>query len=273
MAKKTNKKDAPLPMENVLIDNLLCDNSTTENADMSSDLDDKGRHFWFVVYPTEQYVNDNFPNHTYDGTSGWGTAPDNWIELLQNTGLAFHVSPLHYLDINPDNTPKKPHWHVIVSWGNTTTYRSALGIADMLKSPRPQILKNPVGAYRYAKHLDNPEKFQYPEDGKAYNGWQVPLDNSEVTRIKREIKDLVFIEDIREYAELLIVCSEKGPEYEDVATNNTFYCERLCASYRHNPVRVLMRYFNTLPDGDLKNEIEERINSYSERRQNYESSN
>lgn len=275
MATKGRKKDAPPPMDNVLNDSLSIDNSTTENADMSSDLDEqKGRHFWYVVYPTEQYIKDNYPNCQYDGSDGWGTAPDNWVELLQNTGLAFHVSPLHYLDKNPDGKQKKPHWHVIISWGNTTTYRSARGLCDMLKSPIPQVLKNVTGAYRYARHLDNPEKYQYTENGTAYNGWEVPLDSSEVTRIKREIKDMVLIEDIQEYAELLIVCAERGAEYEDVASNNTFYCEKLCSSYRHNPIRVLKRYYNTLPEGEVKEEIKARIENFHtdfERRQAYES--
>lgn len=254
-------------------------NSTTKTFVNQEILDEeqfddsaKGRHFWYVVYPTEEYVKANFPDCGYDGSSGWGTAPDDWVEQLRQTGLAFCVSPLHYRDINPDGMPKKPHWHVIVSWGNTTTYRSARALCDMLKSPRPKLLHNVTGAYRYHKHLDNPEKFQYAGNNTFHNGWTPPLDSSEVTRIKREIKDIVLQEDVREYAELLIVCEGKGQEYFDVAVNNTIYCERLCASYRHSPIRVLMRYYNELDDGELKDEIEKRIEQIAvERKNEYES--
>lgn len=218
--------------------NLAVDNNTPNQSESQDDVG-KCRHFWYVVYPE--------------------SAPSDWVEQIQNTGLAFCVSPLHDRDINPDNTPKKPHWHVIVSWGNTTTYNSAVGLCKVLNCPRPQMLHNVTGAYRYHKHLDNPEKYQYEDNSVSYNGWVAPLDKSEVSRIKKEIQEMVLNEDIREYAELLIVCDTRGAEYLEVATNNTFYCERLCASYRHNPYRVLQRYYSTLPDGDLKDKIKDRI--------------
>lgn len=221
--------------------------------------DEKGRHFWFVVYPSEAYVKQYYPDCEYDGADGWGEAPNDWIEQLQDTGLAFCVSTLHWKDVNADGHVKKPHWHVIVSWGNTTTYRTARALCDLLKSPRPKLLRNATGAYRYHRHLDNPEKYQYSEPSVSYNGWVPPLDSSEVTRIKSELLELVIREDIQEYTELLIVTQMLGPEYHEVAQNNTFYCERLCSSYRHSPKRVLMRYYNTLPEGELKEEIGKRI--------------
>lgn len=244
-------------------------NSTTnmsENQEMMEFADDdKGRHFWYVVYPTEQYYHEHYPDGEYDGADGWGEAPEDWIERLRATGLAFQVSELHYLDRNPSGRAKKPHWHVIVSWGNTTTYRSARGLCDLLKCPRPQLLHNVIGPYRYHRHLDNPEKHQYATYGEYYNGWEPPLTTNEVTRIKREIKDIILIEDVQEYAELLIVCESKGQEYFDVAVNNTMYCERICASYRHNPIRVLIRYFNELNEGDVKDMIGARIDELTGR--------
>lgn len=239
-------------------------NSITNDEDQSialADLDaKKGRHFWYVVYPSEEYLKEHHPECPYDGHDGWGTAPADWVEQLMNTGLAFNKSELHQFDRDGDK-PKKPHWHVIVSWGNTTTYRTARGLCEMLKCPRPKLLHNVTGAYRYHRHLDNPEKAQYGPT-TSYNGWTPPLDSNEVMRIKKEIKEMVLVEDIQEYAELLIMCDVRGDEYFDVACNNTFYCEKLCSSYRHNPVRVLMRFYNELPEGDIKKSIGERIGRY-----------
>lgn len=258
--------DNTFPTINSTTETLINQDDSGEKHDTADDA--KGRHFWFVVYPSESYVKTYHPDCTYNGSSGWGTAPDDWTERLRETGLAFNVSPLHDRDVNPDNTPKKPHWHVIVSWGNSTTYRSAKALCEMLACPQPKLLRNVTGAYRYHRHLDNPEKFQYGETSTSFNGWTVPLDSNEVSRIKKELKELVFVEDIQEYAELLIVCDAKGEEYFDVACNNTFYCERLVASYRHNPTRVLMRYYNELPDGELKNEIASRIGRLSKHESN-----
>lgn len=223
------------------------------------DDDAKGRHFWFVVYPSEEYIKTHYPDCGYDGADGWGQAPADWVEQLQNTGLAFQVSELHCMDVNPDGTLKKPHWHVIVSWGNTTTYRSARGLSEILKSPLPMLLHDVTGAYRYHRHLDHPHKHQYATFGTYHNGWTAPISGNEVERIKQEIKDIILLEDVQEYAELLIVCEEKGQEYVRVATNNTIFCERVCASYRHNPVRVLMRYFNSTTDEKKRAIIDARI--------------
>ena len=211
---------------------------------------DKARHFWYIVYPD--------------------SAPEDWIEQLQQTGIPFCVSPLHDSDENPDRTPKKPHWHVIVSWSNTTTYSAAMKIAEMLHSPRPQKLTSVIGAYRYHQHKDNPEKYQYKEISKCYNGWQVPLDSLRVNEIKRWMRTAVITQDCEEYQELLQVCEDEGPEYEEVAMNNTFYAEKLCASYRHGKLRVMMRFYNSLPEGELKKQIKNRIDNY-QGGNNYES--
>lgn len=221
-------------------------NSTTKvlkNQDNSTEQDKlKGRHFAFVVYPE--------------------SAPEDWIEQLKQTGLAFVVSPLHDKDINADNTPKKAHYHVIVSWGNSTTYRSARGLCDTLKCPIPQMLKNCNGMYRYLTHKDNPEKYQYKEQPKCYNGWVRPLDNADVENIKREIWKMVYTEDCQEYGELLMVCEQRGAEYFEIASKHTIFFKAVCDGYRHNPVRTLMRRYNTLSDDEDKEAIKSLLEPY-----------
>lgn len=224
----------------------------------------KGRHFWYVVYPTEKWVKEHDPDCGYSGSAGWGSAPDDWIEQLRQTGLSFCVSPLHDKDVNPDGAVKKPHWHVIISWSNTTTFRSARELGEkLMNSPLPKILKNPTGAYRYHQHRDNPEKYQYTDPSISYNGWERPLDSNEVTQIKREIRHIIYLEDCIEYDELLEVLEDYGPEYEDVANNNSFFCVKLLSGYREHPIRGLLRYWNKL-DNDVpeKDVIRQRLEQY-----------
>lgn len=238
--------------------------TATKPSTNTTEYDDKkGRHFWYVVYPTEEWIRAHDPQCEYDGSAGWGTAPDDWIELLRQTGLAFCVSPLHDKDTNPDGAIKKPHWHLIVSWGNSTTYRSARALCEMLQCPLPRILKNPTGAYRYHQHKDNPEKHQYEEQSKAYNGWERPLDSGEVTQIKQEIRHIIYLEDCIEYDELLEVLEDYGPEYEDVGVNNSFFCVKLLSGYREHPVRGLLRYWYKLADDAPEKEvIRQRLKQY-----------
>lgn len=216
--------------------------SNNSNANAAKNQDDnnkqdrlKGRHFSFVVYPE--------------------SAPRDWIEQLKKRGLAFVVSPLHNKDVNPDGTPKKAHYHVIVSWGNTTTYRAARGLCVLLNCPQPQLLKSCNGMYRYLTHKDNPEKFQYKEQPTCYNGWVRPLDNADVANIKREIWQTVYIKDCQEYGELLMVCEQLGPEYFEVASRNTLFFKAVCDGYRHNPIRTLQRRYETLINEDDKKAI------------------
>lgn len=73
--------------------------------------------------------------------------------------------------------------------------------------------------------------------------------------IKSWIYEAVLIEDCREYTELLAVAKMEGPEYFDVVSNNTYYCERICTSYRHDPLRALKRFYNSLDEGPKKEAI------------------
>lgn len=257
MAKKSKKTeevevvekkpvDGGTPKDSIDSTNSSTINSTTktlENQQISEEQDKlKGRHFAFVVYPE--------------------SAPEDWIEQLKQTGLAFVVSPLHDKDINADNTPKKAHYHVIVSWGNSTTYRSARGLCDTLKCPIPQMLKNCNGMYRYLTHKDNPDKYQYKEQPKCYNGWVRPLDNADVENIKKEIWKMVYTEDCQEYGELTMVCEARGAEYFEIASKHTIFFKAVCDGYRHNPVRTLMRRYKTLRDEEDREVIKSLLNSY-----------
>lgn len=203
----------------------------------------KGRHFAYVVYPE--------------------SAPADWIEQLQQTGLSFVVSPLHDKDVDPTGTLKKPHYHVIISWGNTTTYRAARGLCDKIRCPRPQMLKSPNAMYRYMQHLDNPDKYQYTNIPTTYNGWVRPLNAADVVQLKREIWGMVYTQDCQEYGELLMVCAEHGSEYFDVASSHTIFFSKICDGYRHSPIRTLKRRYNMLDDGLEKEQVYEVLLKYT----------
>ena len=49
---------------------------------------EKERYWSFILYPE--------------------SAPENWKEILQETGLQIAISPLHAKYINPDGELKKP---------------------------------------------------------------------------------------------------------------------------------------------------------------------
>ena len=65
------------------------------------------------------------------------SAPSNWKEILQLRGIPVCISPYHDKDVNPDGTPKKPHYHIILCFPNTTTYNNVKSITDSLNQPIP----------------------------------------------------------------------------------------------------------------------------------------
>ena len=103
----------------------------------------KKRNWAFVLYPE--------------------SAPKDWKEQLQQTGLSVAISPLHNKDLDPTNTPKKAHYHIILCYSGPTSYNVVKRLTDSLNQPIPIALEQVRGYYRYFTHIDNPDKYQYDE--------------------------------------------------------------------------------------------------------------
>lgn len=177
----------------------------------ASESNSKKRNWAFVLYPE--------------------TAPEDWREQLQKSGLLCAISPLHDKDVNPTGEPKKEHHHVIVVYDGPTTYNNVKRLTDSLNQPIPQPLEQIRGYYRYLTHEDNPEKAQYcKSDIECLNGFEirdfVEMTRSEVGERTREIIGLIRESGITEYADLMDVLMDSGEEMADhfeVARSNTLF--------------------------------------------------
>lgn len=49
------------------------------------------------------------------------SAAENWIEILNLSGLQAIISPLHDKDVNATGEIKKAHYHVMLMWDGPTT--------------------------------------------------------------------------------------------------------------------------------------------------------
>lgn len=180
----------------------------------------KKRNWAFVIYPE--------------------SAPPEWKETLEKTGLPAAISPLHDKDMNPDGTPKKPHWHVIVVYSGPTSFNVVKNLTDSLNQPIPQPLESVKGYYRYFSHKDNPEKAQYDErEIQTINGFNV-LDFTDLTRaetltVKMVIRQIIKEQGFTEYAEIIdfLADSEMMTELE-VASSNTIFFAHYLASRRNS---------------------------------------
>lgn len=182
----------------------------------------KKRYWAFVLYPE--------------------SAPEEWRQILTETGLQCAISPLHDKDINPDGTPKKAHYHVILCYAGPTTYNCVKTLTESLNQPIPQPIEQVKGYYRYFSHKDNPEKYQYSEsDITTINGFDIgeftELTVTEIKKYMHELNIMIFEKDITEYSDLnaLLIFdeSEHARELEHVLDSHTIHFNALIRSRRH----------------------------------------
>lgn len=180
----------------------------------------KGRNWAFVMYPESM--------------------PEDWFDRLQMTGLPFAISPLHDKDLNPTGEPKKPHYHVICYYENSTTAKAVKElVCDLVNATIPIKLESMQGMYRYHIHQDNPEKYQYDDRDRTFiNGFDTNRVNSltytEVSKLMIEIQKLIQTEHIVEYADLMdILLDNDLYQMWDVARNNTMFLSSYIGSRRY----------------------------------------
>lgn len=179
-----------------------------------------GRTWAFVIYPESM--------------------PENYEEIIQETGLPLAMSPLHDKDLDPTGEPKKPHYHCIVYYENATTLKNVKeNVCDKLNGTIPLKLESMRGMYRYHIHIDNPDKYQYDDrDRKFYNGFDIDMANkltkTEINKIKREIHTFINDHDILEYSDLLDILKDNDLiNLYEVAADNTLFFKSLLDSKRN----------------------------------------
>lgn len=178
----------------------------------------KKRNWVFVLYPE--------------------SAPDDWLEVLQKTGLPIAISPLHDQDVNPTGEKKKAHHHVILCYPGPTTFNVVKELSvETLGQVIPEPCDSVRGYYRYLTHRDNPEKAQYQErDIITLNGFSIldQLNKSEIGEYKKAIQSIIIGNDITEYADLMDLLLQENMAMEyDIASSNTLFFNSYIRSRRH----------------------------------------
>lgn len=130
-------------------------NSTEKRKEIQRKADAKRvgrtRNFATVVYPESAQL--------------------DWIKILDAAHVETLISPLHDKDMNPDNTQKKPHYHVLVMFSSVKTKEQAVEFFNEIGGIGLENIASTRGYARYLCHLDNPEKYQYnPSDVIALGG-------------------------------------------------------------------------------------------------------
>ena len=118
----------------------------------------KSKYFCSILYPDSS---------TYD--------TDKLIKALAEEHLTFAVSPIHDRDVEDDGSPKKSHFHLLLSYSSATTLNNIRGWFKSCGMPDSdlhsvRVCASGVGYFRYLTHKDNPEKAQYNDkDIRVFN--------------------------------------------------------------------------------------------------------
>lgn len=207
----------------------------------------KKRNWAFFVYPTKEQL--EAVGSAYDGSDGYGSAPDDWVEQLRLSGLQFAISPLHDKDKHEDGSgrTKKPHYHVIVIYGSPTTYNNVKNLTDSFNAPIPQALEQVRGYYRYLTHKDNPDKYQYDEKDIVTGGGfniadYIEISKSEVTEIKFKLQQLIREQNITEYSVFMDYIQDNLDRVNyDIASSHTIFFNTYIKSIRHSRQKSQMK--------------------------------
>lgn len=191
---------------------------------MTLNKNSKGRYWAFIIYPE--------------------SLPQNWQDVIIDTGLPMALSPLHDRDVDPNGEIKKPHYHVLCYYNNTTTYNSVKeNVADKLNGSFPMKLETMRGMYRYHIHMDNPDKAQYKDcDRQFFNGFDIhrvgDYTYTEKAKMLKQIQRFIIENKITEYSDLLdILLDNEMYELWDIARNNTLLLNTYISSRRYKTIQ------------------------------------
>ena len=206
-----------VPKKKIIIEDDLPEKTENKKSSSGGGKNIKKRNWAFVLYPE--------------------SAPDDWIQQLQQTGLQVAISPLHDKDVDPNGEPKKAHYHIILVYSGPTSYSVVNQLCQSLNQPIPKALESVRGYYRYFTHMDNPDKYQYDaNDIKTLNGFNVldfvEMTRSEVLGYKRKIQQIIRDFDITEYSELMDILLDSdgySNEYDVASSNTLFFNNYLCS--------------------------------------------
>ncbi len=156
------------------------------------------------------------------------SAPADWIDFLKNKGICCAISPLHDRDIwdkdvidngvviHHRGDLKKAHYHILAVYRGPTSFTSIKDITDTLGQPRPDVSStfDPLKAYEYLWHKNDPDKTLYDENGvvllndfnpEALKG-QAYVDND----MFNELEDLLIEQNALTFTKALQIVKDNG---------------------------------------------------------------
>ncbi len=193
------------------------------------------------------------------------SAPENWLEILEERKVSFCISPLHDKDVNKDGSPKKPHYHVIYICEGPCTFKSALVFMHMVSGCFLEPVHSLRGSVRYLVHKDSPAKHRYSEEdiitfcGFDYSEF-FEMSEIQITDTSKAMTDFILSHGVTEYSDFAGVCASVNPYWYKILTeyqNRHFYALISSMKTAHNFSFLNFLYFiKPLVDEEFSHTLE-----------------
>lgn len=156
--------------------------------------------------------------------------PD-WLERLNQEHVEALVSPYHDRDFNPDGTPKKPHWHVMLMYDGKKSRAQINELRERVIGPDYNRKFEEIGTMRgyarYMCHMDNPEKAEYDKaDVVALCGVDydaiitLPGDDD---RMIGDMMEYIREHEVRYYSDFMLMCKANNQDWFKLLVSRRSY--------------------------------------------------
>lgn len=168
------------------------------------------------------------------------SAPDNYLDILEEMHIPFVLSPWHDKDVNKETGEfKKAHKHGALFFDSLKSYSQ---VSDLLTSKlntpaHVEIVMSPKGMYDYFIHAENPDKTRYNiEDIESGCGFELDkflIDNNS-DKFLSTVIDIIEEHNFTEFNSLVRYARKEDIVLLNLIVNKTYFFAKYLDSRRHS---------------------------------------
>ena len=168
------------------------------------------------------------------------SAPENYLEILEEMHIPFVLSPWHDKDVNKETGEfKKAHKHGALYFDSLKSYSQVSKLlTNHLNTPKHvEVIMSPRGMYDYFTHAENPEKTLY-DINDIESGCGFDLDKFLITNNSDEFLtlaiDIIEEHNFLEFNSLVRYARAENPKLLSLIMNKTYFFAKYLDSRRYN---------------------------------------
>lgn len=171
------------------------------------------------------------------------SAPENYLDVLEEMHIPFVLSPWHDKDVNKENGEfKKAHKHGVLFFESLKSYTQVSELlTEKLHTPsHVEVVMSPKGMYDYFIHAENPDKTLYNmdeiESGCGFELEQFLITNNNDQFLSTVI-DIIEEHNFTEFNNLVRYARVENPSLLNLIIDKTYFFAKYLDSRRHSSNR------------------------------------